>query len=541
MSDVFISYAHSTAKQAQGAAAALRAAGYSVWLDDDLAAHRAFTHAIEEQLAAARAALVIWSADAAKSEWVLSEANRAREDHKLVQLLIDKTRLPMPFDQVQCADLAGWSGEAEHANWRKVIASIAELVGGERPSPPTPLADAALPLPSKPSIAVMPFANLSNDPEQEYFADGMVEEITTALSRIRSIFVIAAGSTLPLKGAGVSAQEAARRFGVRYVLEGSVRRSGERVRIAVKLVDAVEATQIWAERFDDTLQDVFDLQDRVALSVAGVIEPEIKDAEVRRASRRPTDNMGSYDLYLRAYCLFRETTKPDMLAALDLLERASALDPDFAMAVALQASIHRFLILYGWSDDPERQRQQSIAFAHRALSLSRDDPEVLGYAAHAIAQDERELVAATALIDRATSLNPGSAAAWAISGLLRAYAGDPDNAVEHLERSMRLSPASSLRAPQLSTLGVARFQQRRYADAATLLKEAGQLRDTPAIEAYLAASYGHLGQLDDARDALARHRAMTAMPPTTTLPRDRKAFADGIALAEGKAPSAADV
>src|SRR3974390_1194279 len=181
MADVFISYAHTTGRQAQAAAAALREAGYSVWLDDDLAAHRSFTQAIEEQLVAAKAALVIWSADAARSEWVLSEANRAREAHKLVQLRVDGARLPMPFDQIQCADLGGWTGEGKHPAWGKVIGSVAELVkdGAKPDGGPTLVAvpPAAPPLPDKPSIAVMPFANLSGDAEQGYFADGMVVEI----------------------------------------------------------------------------------------------------------------------------------------------------------------------------------------------------------------------------------------------------------------------------------------------------------------------------------------------------------------------------
>ncbi len=220
------------------AAEALRALGYSVWLDDELLAHHAYTQAIEEQLTAAKVALVIWSAEAVKSEWVLSEANRAREDRKLVQLTVDGARLPMPFDQTQCADLAGWNGDASSPGWRKVLASIADLTGGRQAATP-PAASELPPLPSKPSIAVMPFANLSGDPEQDYFADGMVEEIATALSRSKSIFVIGGASGLSFKGKETSPQEVGKILGVRFVLEGSVRKAGVRVRIlAVKLIDA---------------------------------------------------------------------------------------------------------------------------------------------------------------------------------------------------------------------------------------------------------------------------------------------------------------
>jgi adenylate cyclase len=360
VSDVFISYARSTAKQAQAAAEALKALGYSVWLDDELLAHHAYTHAIEEQLTAAKVALVIWSAEAVKSEWVLSEANRAREDHKLVQLTVDGARLPMPFDQTQCADLAGWNGDASAPGWRKVAASVADLVGGGATAAVPPAEASPPPLPTKPSIAVLPFANLSGDPEQDYFADGMVEEITTALSRIRSIFVIASGSTLSFKGKALSPQEVARELGVRYVLDVAVRRAASRVRISAKLIDATDGSQIWADRFDDTLDDIFDLQDRVALSVAGVIGSAVQVAEVRRASTRPTENMSSYDLFLRALPLYLSLNRADTMAAIDLLDRAIAIDPSYGQALALAAMCRSVVAGFRWSDDPERDRREAI-------------------------------------------------------------------------------------------------------------------------------------------------------------------------------------
>jgi adenylate cyclase len=353
VSDVFISYARSTAKLANAAAEALRGLGYSVWLDDELLAHHAYTHAIEQQLTAAKAALVIWSAEAVQSEWVLSEANRAREDRKLVQLTVDGARLPMPFDQTQCADLAGWNGEASSPGWRKVLASIADLTGGRQAATP-PAASELPPLPSKPSIAVMPFANLSGDPEQEYFADGMVEEIARALSRYRSIFVIGGGSGLSFKGKETSPQEVGKILGVRFVLEGSVRKAGVRVRIAVKLIDAADGAQVWADRFEDTLEDVFALQDRVALSVAGVIEPAVREADARRATARPTESIGSYDLALRGMARYRSFARDDLRAGLDMLNRAIALDPSYGMALAMTAFCHAMLLQYGWGMIPRK-------------------------------------------------------------------------------------------------------------------------------------------------------------------------------------------
>jgi adenylate cyclase len=547
MSNVFISYARSTAKQAQAVAEALRALGYSVWIDDDLPAHRTYSRVIEEQMTAAKAAVVIWSADAVKSEWVMSEANRAREDRKLVQAITDAARLPMPFDTIQCADLAGWTGDTNAAGWRKVVASVADLIGGSaaalQPALAAPAADAPLPLPSKPSIAVMPFANLSGDPEQEYFADGMVAEITGALSRFKSLFVIASSSTLTFKGKAVGAQEAARRLGVRYVLEGSVRRSGSRIRIAVQLIDAADGAQVWSERFDDTLEDVFDLQDNVALAVAGKIEPTIQKTDNRRAIDRPTDNMGSYELYQRAFALSQTGTKAETLSALALLDRAIRLDPHYGGALALAAYFHALIVPYGWSEDPESDRRQGIGLARRAQKAQGDDAETIAYVAWVVSTLERDNAAAVALIDRALALNPGSSSVWNISGMLRLRAGDLDAAAEHLGTSMRLDPLSPFRWSQLGNLGRARFHQGRFVEAIAPLKEATKQSDAPFFFLYLAATHGYLGEAGAAREALNRYGELSSQPIADMVgafthdPAQPKQVLAGIALAEGKSPT----
>jgi len=543
MADVFVSYARPNAKQAQQVVAALRGLGYSVWIDDDLPAHRGYTGVIEEQMTAAKAAVVIWSADAMQSEWVLSEANRAREDRKLVQITTGVTRLPMPFDTIQCADLSGWNGDLDAPAWRKVMASIADLVGGSAVS--TPAADTALPLPSKPSIAVMPFANLSGDPDQDYFADGMVEEIANALSRIKSIFVIAGSSTLSLRGKVVGAQEIARLLGVRFVLEGSVRRASNRVRIAVKLIDAVSGAQIWAERFEDTLEDVFALQDKVAVATAGQIGPTLQEAEIQRASARTTTSMGSYDLYLRAYPLLRAYTKSSVLEALDLLDRAIALDPDHGMALSHAALCHYLIGIYSWSAEPELNRRSAIDLGHRALNVSRDDAHVLSLAGLIVALLEADWDSAFALVDRALALNPGSAIAWLASCQVRLRVGQVDLAVEHIETAIRLDPVGPDRPAYTMLLGAARFCQGRFGEAAALEKQAAHQSDGPMIHAVLAASYGHLGRSIEALDALAAYRSVTQAPIENfarAFFRDEaflKNFLDGIALAEGKSPSEA--
>ena len=514
MSDIFISYARSTEPQAKQVAEALRALGYGVWRDDELPAHRPYGEVIEERLKAAKAVVVIWSAEAVKSEWVRSEADRARGERKLVQLRLDAEPLPMPFDQVQCADLVGWTGDTQSPGWSKVVASVAELMGQ------TPVTAPSLPLPSKPSIAVLPFANLSGDPDQDYFADGMVVEITNALARFKSLFVIASGSTLSFKGKGVAGTEIARQLGVAFVLDGSVRKAGNRVRITVQLTEAKSGNQIWSQRFEDNLDDLFDLQDKVSLSVAAVIEPTVKETEIRRASERPTENMGSYDLYLRSLPLFRLRTKEPTLQALELVNRAIELDPQNAAALVQAARCQLYIYIYGWSSDPGASLRRALDLARNVLAMAQDDAEAIAGAASILCRPQGDLESANIHLARAVKLNPGSAMVWTASGLLLNALGDQDRALEHLQTAVRMDPAGPDLFTTLALLAITQFDAQDFEGAGLNCRSAIRLRPQGLFpHLLLALAQAQLGRIAEARASLTTFRSLSDQPAAAILGR----------------------
>jgi adenylate cyclase len=305
-------------------------------------------------------------------------------------------------------------------------------------APPT--ADAPLTLPDKPSIAVLPFQNMSGDPEQEYFADGMVEEIITALSRIRWLFVIARNSSFTYKGKAVDVKQVGRELGVRYVREGWVRKGGNRVRLPAQLIDATNGAHLWADRFDGLLEDVFELQDNVAISVTGVIEPTLQVAEMRRAADRPTSDLTAYDLYLRAVGNFWPPSRERVIENLRLLEQAIERDPKYGPALAWAAICHVRAHQDGWASDPDLAQERGLDLARRALDPAGAEPVVIVNAAYALAYFGEDIRAMLAMIDRAMHLNPSFARGWYLSGMLRLMAGDLDTAIDHIERSQRLSP-----------------------------------------------------------------------------------------------------
>jgi TolB-like protein/class 3 adenylate cyclase len=375
------------------------------------------------------------------------------------------------------------------------------------PTAPVMQSRPTLALPDKPSIAVLPFQNMSGDPEQEYFVDGMVEEIITALSRIRWLFVIARNSTFTYKGQAVDVKRVGRELGVRYVLEGSVRKGGNRVRITAQLIDAVTSTHLWVDRFDGSLDDVFDIQDKVASRVAGVIEPALQAAESARSASRPTADLTAYDLYLRAYAMFWSSAQ--VPEALHLLEQAIARDPRYGLALAWAAICCYRLLQDNRSTDPEAQRRRGIDFARRALDVAGDDPNILANAADALSYFGEDIGTLIALVDRALALNPNYARGWHVSGVVRLQAGQPDLAIEHGETALRLSPRARVGSTYF-LIGSAHFLARRFDEAVPKLRLAVQENPTFA-QPYrvLAACYAHMGRPDDAREIVERLRAIT--------------------------------
>jgi adenylate cyclase len=423
-------------------------------------------------------------------------------------------------------------GEQQLKNIARPV-RVYRLVTEARPE--TSRASADPPLPDKPSIAVLPFANMSGDPEQEYFADGMVEEIITALSRIRWLFVIARNSSFAYRGQSVDVKQIGRELGVRYVLEGSVRKAGGRVRITAQLINALSGTHLWADRFDGSLEDVFELQDRVAVSVAGVIEPTLQAAEIRRSTEQPTRDLTAYDLYLRALPHQFSFARDRHTLVLDLLRQAIDRDPLYGPALAVAAFFHAQLDVNGWTDDQEATRRAAIDLARRALRVDPDDSEVLAPVAFVLAWFGEDIDVSVGLIDRCLDLNPSFARGWYWSAVLRLFAGQPDVAIDHFEASMRLSPRDRFGAP-LTGIGIALFFSRRFEEAAAKLRMSLEQLPTFALtHQFLASCCAHMERLEEARALVSRLRSLTpVVVPSGTQFRDpvhRELFLSGLRLA----------
>ncbi|HXU99193.1 MAG TPA: TIR domain-containing protein, partial [Caulobacteraceae bacterium] len=504
MSDIFISYARSTAAKAQQVAEALRALGYGVWRDDELPAHRAFAEVIEERLKAAKAVVVVWSAEAAASEWVQSEADRARAERKLVQLRVDDAPLPMPFDRIQCADLTNWSGEPDAPGWKKVAASIADLIA--------PAAAPAAPAgprhrnPKQASICVLPFANMSGDPEQEYFSDGISEDIITDLSKVSALSVVSRNTAFSFKGRSIDVRGVAGQLGVGHVLEGSVRKAGNRVRITAQLIEAADDSHVWAERYDRDLTDIFELQDEISRAIVAALKLKLLPQEKQAIGRRGTDSVEAYNLFLMARQQHLAGNYGDPRreeAMIRMCQRAVEIDPAYAQAWSLLAYAQSSL-RYNRGRDGEDGR----AAADKAMQLDPTLAEPHAVKAKNLAETGR-LPEALVEVETALALGPDSVEVFVTAGLLSMYDHRMADAERYYAKAVEMDETSVGPAGLLVTIremlgdadGARRAAEICLARAEKLL---AQDRNNGNALAFAVGAMAVLGQAERAREWMNR-------------------------------------
>ena len=388
------------------------------------------------------------------------------------------------------------------------VKNIAEPVHAYAVRPPIPRTARAAVLPSdKPSIAVLAFQNMSGDPEQEYFADGIVEDIITALSRMRWLFVIARNSSFTYKGSNVDVRQVGRELGVRYVLEGSIRKGGDRLRITAQLAEAATANHLWAEKYDGALEDVFDLQDQITMSVVGAIAPTLEQAEIERAKSKPTESLDAYDHFLRGMANFYRQTQDATSEAISHFSKAIELDPNFATAFGMAAQCYFWRKANGWMIDRAQEIAEGVRLARRAVELGKDDAIALARGGHSLAHLAGDLDAGIAFIDRALALNPNLAAAWHLGGFLKVFHGEPDTAMKYLAQTMRLSPLDVEIHRMQTGMAFAQMFTGRFDEASTWATKA--LREMPDYLPGLsvaAASHALAGRMEEASRAMQRLR-----------------------------------
>ncbi len=409
------------------------------------------------------------------------------------------------FELTHTVDLAHWQGAQDDRGWQSLLADVRRHVGREPPqeaSPAPSLQIAPQPLATKPSIVVRPFATMAGAGEADYFADGMVVEIVSALSRFPSLFVIASGTSFNLRGDTRSSGAIARELGVRYVLQGSVRKSGAAIRIAVELLDGDGHTPIWTQRFEGTLDDVFALQDEIAGAVAARIDSSIQAHERRQANTRLTNDPSAYDLFLRgSHNMWAKYDEAELREAISLFDQAIARDPEFALAMALCSNAYHSLRLWSRRADRDVVFASCLSLAQRAVRTDRDDYRVIAWASYSLLQCGQPIATVNALIERALEMNPGDSVTHMLSGWVNVFVPNPTKASAAFEAGLRLDPRSPWRLSIFAGQGIALFHLDRFEEAIPVLREAAeQFPGTrSAFNAMQGAAYGFLGRTVEAR------------------------------------------
>lgn len=413
---------------------------------------------------------------------------------------------------------------------------VYRLRGAGAPAQPRP----ALSLPDRPSIAVLPFDNMSGDSEQDYFADGIVEDIITALSRIRWLFVIARNSSFTYKGRSIDIKQVGHELGVRYVLEGSVRKSGNRVRITGQLIEAATAAHLWADRFDGQMEDVFDLQDRITASVVTAVAPKLEQVEIERARRKPTENLDAYDHYLRGMASVHLWTKEGNEDALAQFYKAIEIDPKFAAAYGLAARCYSQRKAGGWNAEARREAAEAQRLIKRAVELAPDDALVLCTCGIALAYVVGDVEEGDALTTKALALNPNLAWAWLLGGWTKLWVGEFETAIERLNHALRLGPNDPQIFLMHDAMCAAQFCIGQYAEALSWASKALRGRSLPLTAYMSVACAAHLGRLEEAKERLApivkadpalRISSLRESFPELRRPEDFGRLAEGLRLA----------
>jgi TolB-like protein len=505
MSEIFISYARSTEKQARTVADALRTLGYGVWMDDELPAHRNYADVIEERLRSSKAVVVIWSAEAAKSQWVRAEADLARGAGTLVQLNVDGVIPPMPFNQIQCADLANWRGEAEHPGWRKIISSLTALIGGGGAAPVSSAVDPPRRARECPVLAVLAFDNLSGDPELAYFSDGVSQEILDAVARSSDLKVIARSSSFQFRGPEKTVRKVAADLRATHLLDGAVRRAAARVRISAQLVDCASEITLWSNRFEGALDDVFALQDEIALAVA----------EALKATFTPATPVGRidpvvYERYLKAkdQGLGAQNLGLSLTERAQLLEQVISAAPQFAAGWACLGQMRALLARAADRGAPfKRKRAEALDALNKAIALDPKSPTP--YTALNQLEPEGAFAQRWRHVRKSLEVAPDHADSLTLAGHFSFTVGWAGDALAYGKRAYDLDPLHPMAAQGYASAvwvcgdidGARRllllFREKRRADVGlnlNLMNLAILSRDWPAFEdaEAFARANGHL-------------------------------------------------
>ena len=500
MSHVFVSYARTDEPLAQQVADCLRSDGFEVWRDDELPAHRPYAEVIEERINGARAVVVLWSAEAAKSHWVRAEADTARSRLTLVQATLDGTMPPMPFNQIQCADLKGWDGQRTAAGWRKLISSVAQLAG-------SPAGEESLRQSTRDvSICVLPFQNMSGDPEQEYFSDGISEDITTDLSKVSALEVIARNTAFTFKGQSVNVCEVARKLGVTHVLEGSVRKVGDRVRINAQLIDGKSGGHVWADRFDRDLTDIFEIQDEIGKAIVRELKVKLLPEEKKAIEKRGTNDPEAYNLYLLARQYWITGNHGDQRReerVMRICSKAVEIDPYYAHAWALLA-LAQSSLRYTYGQDVD----DGFAAANAALAI---DPTIAEahLPMYKRLRERGQADAAAAKMEVAIGLGADS---WSVNkeaGRFYLSRRDVPAATRHYEKATEIMETDFHAWAMLATCYVASGEQAKLRDAGKKMVSESQkaVQQDPSNGAalgILAGGYAILGEVEKTRESIER-------------------------------------